>query len=148
MGFNVLAFESGFYDMHRAWQNLASGMDADQAIRSGVFSIWTNSHQTQALWRYVALASHTSQPLVLAGIDSQFTASASKEYFLADFNQVLDDLPQDPQLANARKRAAKVLTTYFALRSKGRAGLTSFQKETPMADRALFISRSKRSESS
>jgi erythromycin esterase len=138
MGFNVLAFESGFYDMHRAWQNLASGMDADQAIRSGVFSIWTNSHQTQPLWRYIASQSHTSQPLVLAGIDSQFTASASKEYFLADFNQVLDELPQDPRLTNARKRATNVLTTYFALRSKGRAGLTFFQKETPMADRALF----------
>ncbi|HLY02316.1 MAG TPA: erythromycin esterase family protein [Candidatus Cybelea sp.] len=138
MGFNVLAFESGFYDMHRAWEDLTSGTDSLQAIRSGVFGIWTNSQQTQPLWRYIGSQSRTAKPLLLAGIDSQFTSTASTQHFLADFNEVLDDLPQDSQLVSARTRAASVLASYFAIRGKGRAGLASFQKETTIADRALF----------
>ncbi len=138
MGFNVLAFESGFYDMHRAWEDIASGDHPLEAIRSGVFSIWTNSEQTQALWRYIAAQSRTGAPLELTGFDSQFTASASKRHLLADFGTVLDELPADPQLKNARKRIADVLASYFADRGRGVEGLIRFQKETTVGERALF----------
>lgn len=137
MGFNVLAFESGFYDVHRAWDDLASGADATQAIRSGIFSLWTNVQETQALWQYVAAQSRTNDPLILAGIDSQFTGTASKDHFLKDLDAVLDSVPQDPQLVAARKRVNDVLSAYFA-RGKGYAGLEAFQKQTTVADQARF----------
>ena len=138
MGFNVLAFESGFYDVHRAWQDMTSGVDPMQAIRSGIFGVWTNVRQTQALWRYIASKSRTSHPLVLAGIDSQFTGAASREHFVEDLDGVLADLPPDSQLSEARARVAKVMTSYFATRGKGVKGLTDFQNQMTMANQALF----------
>ena len=137
MGFNVLAFESGFYDVHRAWNDLASGANPTQAIRSGIFSLWTDVQETQALWHYVAEQSRTDHPLILAGIDSQFTGTASKEHFLNDLDAVLNDLPRDPQLLAARKRVSSVLTAYFE-RGKGIGGLEAFQKQTTVADQARF----------
>ncbi|HEY2473645.1 MAG TPA: erythromycin esterase family protein, partial [Candidatus Cybelea sp.] len=138
MGFNVLAFESGFYDMHRAWGDLTSGTDPIAAIRSGVFGIWTDTEQTQALWRYIASQSQTSHPLVLAGIDSQFTGTASKRYFLADLREVLADLPQDAQTQNARELVLGVVSSYFASPGHGVARLEAFQKETTTAQQARF----------
>lgn len=138
MGFNVLAFESGFYDVHRAWQDVQSGADPMQAIRSGIFALWTNVRQTQALWQYVASDSPTSHPLLLAGIDSQFTGSASRAHFLDDLNAVLDDLPPDPQLSAARARVAKVMTSYLAAGGRGIKALAEFQTQTTVSDQALF----------
>ena len=137
MGFNVLAFESGFYDVHRAWEDLAAGMEPMAAIRSGIFGLWTDVAQTQPLWRYAIAASHSRDPLVLAGIDSQFTGTASKEHFLNDLATVLDDLPQDASLLAARTRVTTVLTSYFG-HAKGPDGLAAFQKLTTTAEQARF----------
>lgn len=138
MGFNVLAFESGFYDVHRAWYDLTSGVDPTEAIRSGIFGIWTNSRETEALWAYVAAQSRGSRPLVLAGIDSQFTGTASKRHFLTDLGSVLDALPPSAQIQEARACVFAVLRSYFALHGTGTDGLKAFQKQTGIADQARF----------
>ena len=138
MGFNVLAFESGFYDVHYAWHDLASGGDPMEAVRSAIFGLWTNVRETQTLWEYVAAQSKTARPLVLAGIDSQFTGSASKRHFMDDLQAVLADLPADSQLSAARTRVTAVLRSYFDSRGKGLEGLAAFQKRSTVAQRALF----------
>jgi erythromycin esterase len=53
MGFDVLAFESGFYDCPKAWDLLAHGEEARKAIPRGVFAIWTASRQVQPLLDYL-----------------------------------------------------------------------------------------------
>ncbi|MBV8531597.1 MAG: erythromycin esterase family protein [Candidatus Eremiobacteraeota bacterium] len=137
MGFNVLAFESGFYDVHRAWQDVAAGADPMQAIRSSIFSLWTNVRQTQALWQYVALQSRAQHPLVLAGIDSQFTGTASKQHFVSDLTRVLGELPQDVQTRESRVRVLGILNAYFAKRP-GIAGLETAQRATTITEQARF----------
>lgn len=88
MGFDVLAFESGLYDCHRAWQSFQDGTDPLDAARQGVFGIWTQSAQTRNLWEYLSSYSNSAKPLELAGFDCQFTGSASREHLIDD----LDDL--------------------------------------------------------
>src|SRR5258707_321593 len=41
MGFDVLAFESGFYDCPKVWELLTKGEEARKAIPRGVFTVWT-----------------------------------------------------------------------------------------------------------
>ena len=82
MGFDVLAFESGIFDCHRAWEIYQSGHDPDDAARQGVFGIWTGSAQTGALWKYLGEKAKTESPLELAGFDCQFTASASRAFLV------------------------------------------------------------------
>ena len=89
LGFDVLAFESGIYDVPKAWSFLKSGEDADKAVPRGVFAIWTGSQQLQPLITYLGQRAKTDRPLELTGFDSQFTASASREFFMADFRAFL-----------------------------------------------------------
>lgn len=49
MGFTTVAFESGFYDLHKAQQALEAGRPAQEAIGSSVFSIWTSTQEFQGI---------------------------------------------------------------------------------------------------
>ncbi len=84
MGFDVLAFESGFYDCWKAWQRIGAGDDPATAFRESVFSIWTRSVQFQGLLDYFAAAARSERPLELAGFDPQFTGAMSGRYLLGD----------------------------------------------------------------
>ena len=88
MGFDVLAFESGLYDCHRAWQAFEQGTPGRTAARQGVFGIWTESAQTAELWKYLAQQVDNDTPLELAGFDCQFTAGASSKYLADDIRQL------------------------------------------------------------
>ncbi|MEN6312545.1 MAG: hypothetical protein ABFD80_13535, partial [Acidobacteriota bacterium] len=71
MGFDVLAFESGFYDVRKAWSALLAGEDPVKAIDTCVDRIWSASRQTQPLWAYIAGEAKTDHPLDLSGFDTQ-----------------------------------------------------------------------------
>jgi erythromycin esterase len=113
-GFEVLAFESGLYDCHKAWQLLREGkMPADKAVGSGVFAIWAQSQQVQPLIEYLGKRSHESRPLELAGFDCQFTAEASSRYLpdeLAAFFQALPPGAEQEAQRAAVIEACRVLT--------------------------------------
>jgi erythromycin esterase len=89
MGFDVLAFESGIYDCHKAWEFFEKGHDAGDAARLGVFGIWTGSKQTQPLWNYLGEQFQTERPLELAGFDCQFTAGASRAFLIEDLKALV-----------------------------------------------------------
>jgi erythromycin esterase len=111
MGFDVLAFESGFYDMRRAWSALRAGEDPVKAVSSSLFEDWSASRQTRPLWSYIAERLKTNQPLELTGFDMQFTGSASRAYLLQDFSDYLAraGLPSDAAGAASRVTDALAL---------------------------------------
>jgi erythromycin esterase len=108
MGFDVLAFESGFYDVHRAWADLRAGGDPQAAVSTGVDAIWSACRQTQPLWSYIAARSKTERPLELCGFDMQFTGTASRDHLLKDLGDYLSKaaLPADIRGASARTMEA------------------------------------------
>ena len=75
MGFDVLAFESGLYDMRKVWQRICAGENATTAVNRGLYSIWTMSQQLQPLLGYLEERARSSRPLELAGFDCKFTGS-------------------------------------------------------------------------
>jgi erythromycin esterase len=89
MGFDVLAFESGMYDCHKAWESFADDGDPANA-NLGVFGIWTGSKQTQSLWQYLGKQAKSEFPLELAGFDCQFTATASRESLIDDLEDFVE----------------------------------------------------------
>jgi erythromycin esterase-like protein len=78
MGFNVLAFESGFIDLNMANAALQQGHSMDSVLRNSVFPIWTGSAQFQPLMEYLAKNSSSFQ---LAGFDPQLTGTYSADLF-------------------------------------------------------------------
>src|SRR5437870_2042302 len=63
MGFDVVAFESGLYDMRKAWEDVRSGGDAATAARRSVFGIWSRSREAQPVFDYVGLKARSEHPL-------------------------------------------------------------------------------------
>jgi len=84
MDFDVLAFESGLYELRKVWEFMEGGEDAATAMSRGVFSIWMGSAEVEPLVTYVEGAARTANPLELAGFDCQFTGSASREFLVGD----------------------------------------------------------------
>jgi erythromycin esterase len=73
LGFDVLVFESGLYDMEAAWQTIEAGGDATEAARASVSAGWRNSAELQPLFAYVGERAHTNRPLRLAGMAPEFS---------------------------------------------------------------------------
>ncbi len=90
MGFDVLVFESSFYECHKAWLELTAGTSGLDAAGQAIFWIWSNCVEMEPLFRYLAETSGSSFPLELAGVDCQFSGSYGKQYFLEDLEAFLE----------------------------------------------------------
>jgi erythromycin esterase len=77
MGFDVLAWESGIFDCHLAWEAFRRGDDPMEAAGLGIFDTW-RSHQVKPMFEYLSRCANTDRPLELFGMDSQFSGRASK----------------------------------------------------------------------
>jgi erythromycin esterase len=89
MDFDVLAFESGFYDCHKMWLDISNGSDGILASKRGIFSMWSYCSQVQPLFNYIADVAHGAFPLETAGVDCQFTGIYSIAYLVEDLKNFL-----------------------------------------------------------
>jgi erythromycin esterase len=89
MGFDVLAFESGLYDVKKVWELIEAGEPAGSAMPRGIFSIWTGSAEVLPLTAYIEAEAQSARPLRLAGFDSQLTGSASEDFLVEDLTAFL-----------------------------------------------------------
>jgi erythromycin esterase len=74
MGFDVLAWESGFFDCEEMNKAIGSDMPALQAAQRGVFSIWTLGGLMTPLFDYTRATLKMDRPLHHTGLDIQFTS--------------------------------------------------------------------------
>jgi len=104
MGFDVLAFESGLYDVHKVWQQISAGRNARTAARHGIYGIWSVSEQVQPLFDYVESRAHSTRPLQLAGFDCKSTGAPGAWLiddlvgFLTVNGIAIESLPDWPRL--------------------------------------------------
>ena len=92
MGFDVLVFESGLYDCHRAWQAFREGQPPREAANVGIFGIWTGSREFQPLLSYLSACTKSDHPLELAGYDNQMTGTASQRHLVSDIRELAEKL--------------------------------------------------------
>jgi erythromycin esterase-like protein len=74
MDFDIIAFESGFYDLWQANKKIKEGIPVSEAINNSVFNIWTQSQEFQPLVRY--LSEHKKE-FEFVGFDNQLTSTYS-----------------------------------------------------------------------
>ena len=92
MGFDVLAFESGFYDCARIWENVQQGGALSQEVVGSLFYMYATSVQMGPLFDYVQGELHGAHPLVLTGFESQHTGVKAKTQLFDDFGRFLTRL--------------------------------------------------------
>jgi erythromycin esterase len=104
MGFDVLAFESGMFDMGWANEALRAGESTSELHRRGLFGIWANSAQCLPALQYAKASAKSPRPLELAGFDNQFSASDSRDAFVMAFIMFMDQA--SPELLSQEQREA------------------------------------------
>lgn len=124
MGFDVLIWESGLYDVELAQAGMRGTDDALTAARRGLFSLWTESAEARAVFEYVKESQATTRPIDMAGFDLQITANGSAERYAPELRafagalrtaEVREQaLTLATQATNARRQ---LFSTKFAARS-------------------------------
>lgn len=89
MGFDVLAFESGFYDCARIWENVQAGGRVPDEVVGSLFYMYATSLQMGDLFGYLEGDRSSKRPLVITGFDSQHTGEKSKTLLFDDFGRFL-----------------------------------------------------------
>ncbi|NEM99655.1 erythromycin esterase family protein [Pontibacter burrus] len=119
LGYEVIAFESGFYDTYKAWQEIQKGKQTIEAARNSVYPLWITA-ETEELFKYIDSQKNSDRPLILAGIDCKFSGAYSTNNLLNDFeaylkeidSEVLQDTAQWSAFGKAMRRAIAV-SDYF-----------------------------------
>jgi erythromycin esterase-like protein len=68
LGFDVLIWESGFYDVELAQAGMRSADDAITAAGRGIFSIWSAAAEVRHLFEYVKASQASTRPYEMAGL--------------------------------------------------------------------------------
>lgn len=88
MDFDLLVFESGIFDVAKAWQMIRQNEDARVAFGRSVFFL-ADLKEGLPLIEYVGARAKTSRPLEIAGMDPQLTGTASGEFLAVDLAMYL-----------------------------------------------------------
>jgi erythromycin esterase len=122
MGFDVLAWESGLYDVEASEAGLRAGDDAAASARRGIFPIWSTSEEIRPLFEYAKESRASSRPLVMAGFDANRTGRPYEE-FPAELRSFVDAV-RDPALRDEAVRAATdVIDAFDEISAYAKAGL-------------------------
>jgi erythromycin esterase len=97
-GFDVLVWESGLYSVAKSWERMREGEDALTAMRRSVFGIWTRVEEVQPLIAYIDRHARSDRPLEIAGLDSQLTGTASRDFLTADLRDYMATIGGDTTL--------------------------------------------------
>ena len=92
MGFDVIAWESGFYEMRLAQAGLRTGEDAVLAAQRGVMTVWSNAAEARPLFEYVKASQGTTRPIEMVGLDMNVSAPGVDERLAADLRSFVTAL--------------------------------------------------------
>src|SRR5690606_15199269 len=125
LGFNVLAFESGFYQMAHVNKNIKKGKDIQNAFEEGLFPIWTSAKEFKEFYTYVE-SRKDSNELGIAGFDCQMSGTIASRTFVKELDSILV-LNQIP----FKKRTLQILQGQIENLETATNGLTEdFNKTT------------------
>lgn len=118
MGFDVLIWESGMYDVRVSQAAARAGEDPTVAAQKGIFSLWSRSRETQPLFEYVQSTQTQLRPLAMAGFDIQFTADGSADRFYPELHSFVASLGSSPLRASVAKTANQLTAAHQRIRAR------------------------------
>lgn len=124
LGFDVVAWEAGFFECSRMDAALAGTGPLSEAGAEALYSLWWKSEQIQETLAYLRQSKSTTRPITLVGFDSRgSTAEGRERHFPAAIFRFFDAL--DPKLISAQERLD------FAFMSKGLVPADYYQSPGP-----------------
>lgn len=104
MGFDVLAWESGLFDVRLMDTALRGDVPLQEAASRGLYQIWSKSVEVQPVFAYLRATQRTAHPLQSVGFDCRIAKDESRsKLFPAFVFEFFDQL--DPALISKQERA-------------------------------------------
>ncbi|RJE71148.1 hypothetical protein BGP78_21985 [Pseudoalteromonas sp. MSK9-3] len=115
--FNVLALESGLYDVDWLYREFVkNGASIEQSAPGNIFYMYANSAELKPLFKYIEQSHSTDRPLKLVGFDSQLTGGISKQFLVKELGSLLP--PFNAQFSKTQwQEVAAVLQSVIEINS-------------------------------
>ena len=136
LGFDILAFETGIFDCHKAWQEIQNGKDVREAFGKSVQSLWSTKKELIPLTKYIENSVATEVPLELMGFDNQHYSNFTKEHLLNDLSKHLKKI--SPEIIESQEWTHLKNNFNLMMRFK----IKEFKKNNPQQD-TIFINHLK-----
>jgi erythromycin esterase len=92
-GFNVLFFESSFFETAKLWQNIQAQPNLSTDFSKAIYQFWGRSAETQLLRTYISQQARSTNPLEMAGIDYQMPYAFSQTPVVKELQAYLKNVP-------------------------------------------------------
>lgn len=89
MGFSVVAFESGFFGVNKAWDDYLAGKITYEDVLDQFYIFWTESEMCRAFFEEVKISQNSPSPILLAGFDNQQITRIAKSDFIPGIDSLL-----------------------------------------------------------
>lgn len=126
LNFDVLAFESGLYQMETANSDIKNGESIYSAFENGLFPIWTSKEEFQKLYGYLDTLRINRDSFEISGFDCQVSAYYASKRFISEFKGALEN-----NMIQFNPKALQILQAQFENLETGQKGLTEdFNEES------------------
>jgi erythromycin esterase len=114
-GFNILVFEGDFFGLTYGFEKIPKNKTSiNQFIFNNLFGLWAWCDATQPLlYSYIYQTYTTQNPLVMAGMDNQFSSQYTFTHLEKKVEQILSKISQSKQDSVYTKVVLKALPTTF-----------------------------------
>lgn len=143
MGFDVVAWESGLYDVQLTQAAIRVGDNAVAAAQAGILMIWSASEEVRPLFEYARASQSTGRPLDMAGFDSTMNAAHASDRLAADLRAFVGALRDPPLRKRANELAEQALVAHQHLfaRSQEMRRIELISVRAAMSGKTLAQSR-------
>ncbi|MBB6462368.1 erythromycin esterase family protein [Flammeovirga kamogawensis] len=87
MGYNMVTFESSYYNLEKANENIEKGASKSAEYKSNIFPIWTQHSNFDTLVNFL-----DDRDIKIRGFDNQFTNRNLRPHISGDFNKYHDQI--------------------------------------------------------
>jgi erythromycin esterase len=144
MGFDVLVWESGMYDVALSDAGMRGNDTAMVAARRGVFQLWSGAEEVRPLFDYIKASQTSAHPLAMAGFDMQVTADGTMEQFASDLRAFVQALKQTAfrdDMAALADQAVAARTRLFSSKFEAEADVTALDQAAEKLLKAMHDRR-------
>ena len=92
LGFNILAFESGFYGCHKVWEEIQNGENVRFSLAKGVNHLWAMTKEFDYMSEYIEENIGKKNPLKIAGFDFGYYDKIEVEHYTGDLKNYLSKI--------------------------------------------------------
>lgn len=121
MGFDVVAWESGLYDVHLTQTGMRAGDDAVAAAQAGILLVWSATEGVKPLFEYARASQSTDRPLDMAGFDMTMNAAYAGDRLAADLRSFVRALRDQTLRRRADDLAGQAIAAHQHLFARSEA---------------------------